>query len=179
MLDTFFCGDCGRLLCEAHRSLHTCERHDAEKQRKASMTYEQVQQEVREKELQKEQAAAEAEAERQTIAEQKATTYLMMKERRKTLASKSTHIANFIQQMSLRDGVVGSVQAELLEAYTSASRINLRLWNEYETPSERGALANDEWQRLCALYTRACEVRFTATPTADVTRISGYTVDER
>ena len=32
-----------------------------------------------------------------------------------------------------------------------------RLWNEHETPSQSG-LAEDEWQRLCTIYDRACEV---------------------
>jgi heterodisulfide reductase subunit A-like polyferredoxin len=28
MVDTFWCEHCGRLLCDKHRSLHTCERRD-------------------------------------------------------------------------------------------------------------------------------------------------------
>jgi hypothetical protein len=68
MIDTFYCGGpkgCGRLLCDKHRNQHTCERVDAIAAKKRAMTAEQIQAEVREKELLRTQQEAEAEAEKQ------------------------------------------------------------------------------------------------------------------
>ena len=59
MLNTFWCKECGRLLCENHRQQHTCERVDAEKARKQAMTHEQIAEEVAKAEMQKELADAE------------------------------------------------------------------------------------------------------------------------
>ena len=155
MLNTFWCKECGRLLCENHRQQHTCERVDAEKARKQAMTHEQVAEEVARAEMQKEIADAEAAALKRQQSEEASARYFEMKARRKILAGKSTHVANFVQNLSLQAD--GPNQQELLELYTAASRINLRLWNEHETPSQSG-LAEDEWQRLCTIYDRACEV---------------------
>ena len=150
MLDTFWCKDCGRLLCEAHRSQHTCERVDAEKARKQAMTYADIQREVTEAEQRREAEEAAAEALKRQQSEEAAQRYHVMKSRRKVIAGKSTNVANFVQQQSLRDG---PHQNELLELYQKANRINLRLWNEYESPSQKG-LAEDEWRELCAVYER-------------------------
>ena len=34
--DTFWCSDCGRVLCDSHRYQHTCERLDAMKEKNVS-----------------------------------------------------------------------------------------------------------------------------------------------
>lgn len=71
MIDTFYCGGasgCGRLLCGKHRNQHTCERVDAVAAKRRAMTAEQIQVEVREKELLRAQREADAEAEKQAIA---------------------------------------------------------------------------------------------------------------
>ena len=34
-IGSFWCKECGRLLCEAHRNQHTCEKEDAEERRTA------------------------------------------------------------------------------------------------------------------------------------------------
>jgi predicted deacylase len=68
-IDSFWCADCGRMLCSKHRShqLHTCEQHNAELQSKRTLSKEQIA-----AELARSKAAAEAEAERQRIESVKA-----------------------------------------------------------------------------------------------------------
>merc|ERR1719330_2157656 len=41
MLDSFWCHECGRVLCEKCRYQHTCENLDRQKERNAKLTHEQ------------------------------------------------------------------------------------------------------------------------------------------
>merc|ERR1719367_1781744 len=42
MLHSFWCPECGRVLCETHRHQHTCERLDQQKERNGHLTHEQL-----------------------------------------------------------------------------------------------------------------------------------------
>jgi len=42
MIDSFWCSACGRLLCDKHRSLHTCEKQDFLNAKQRSKTAEQI-----------------------------------------------------------------------------------------------------------------------------------------
>jgi cell division protein FtsB len=156
MLDTFWCDKCGRITCEKHRSQHTCERQDFLAAKRRAMTVEQVAAEVAEKEHRRQQAEAEAEALKAAANRAISEGFLERKARRKLIASKSTHVANFLQRASI-EAAPGRGKQELLELYTKASRANLALWNEVETPTVPGLL-DHVWAEVAAAYGRGSEV---------------------
>merc|ERR1719181_2466400 len=58
MSDQFWCRDCGRVLCDKHRYSHTCERVDAEKEKRKNITHEELRQQLVDAEARKEAAEA-------------------------------------------------------------------------------------------------------------------------
>jgi hypothetical protein len=157
MIDTFWCKDCERLLCEAHRLLHTCEKKMMEQERRKNISAEQIQREVLEMELSKKQFEAEEAFAKKQKADADSARYQTNKLRRKVIAGKSTHIANFIQRLCQDPERTMQAKAGLLELYPVANRINLQLWNEFESPTIQG-LAQEEWDRIAGLYDQACEL---------------------
>lgn len=157
MIDMFWCSKCGRLLCEKHRGHHTCEKYDAMMAARRAMTAEEVRKEVAEAEQKKLQAEAEAEAEKAARDAEIASKYFAIKEQRKTIASKASHIASFIQRASLQ-APAGSGRQELLESYSVANRISIELWNEVESPTVSYALREDVWDQIKDIYARAQEI---------------------
>lgn len=159
MLDTFWCKECGRLLCESHRSQHTCERHDAKMAKLTAMSPEQLRAQMEAEAKRKIEAEDSAKAAQRAAAVQAEERRQEVKGKRQLLAAKSSHVANFLQTAA-RDEQAGHskrVREELLELYTKANRINLRLWNEFEQPSVPG-LADEEWQELKEVYARGVQL---------------------
>lgn len=155
--DSFWCKDCGRVLCGTHRYQHTCERVDAEKEKRKHMTAEQIRDRM------------EADAARQAAAElakrefERAAAVLEerkrveRKEKRKLIASKARHVEQFVQRCAREDGRPQRVLAELLEMYPRVSRISLSLYNEFENPSSQ-EVGGQDWEDLKAHYARAREL---------------------
>ena len=73
--------------------------------------------------------------------EKRAAKYYALKSRRQTVASKSTHVASFVQRISVQTEA-GYVRDELLRLYESCNRCNLRLWNEVSRPEVRDRVFN-------------------------------------
>jgi hypothetical protein len=113
---------------------------------------------VKEKEQRKLQAEAEAEALKQSQAAEISQGYAERKARRKIVAGKSTHIANFLQRASISAAQGSRLQRDLLELYTKASRINLELWNEFESPTVKEGIKEDSWNEIVDLYQRGSEL---------------------
>lgn len=155
MLDAFWCKDCGRLLCEAHRDAHTCEKLEALKEARAAMAPEKIRAQLEEEKRQKaaaEEAAKAPQREATKAADER-------RQRRYMLAEKAWHVSNFMQTAA-RDEQAERTQditKELLDLYTKTSRISTLLWNEYEKPTLSG-LAEDEWSELKRLYARGVEI---------------------
>ncbi len=76
------------------------------------------------------QAAADAEAAKAVLDRAAADGFAERKAKRKLIASKTTHIANFLQRASIEAPSGTAKKTELLELYTRASRANIALWNE-------------------------------------------------
>lgn len=153
-ISTFWCKECGRLLCEQHRHAHTCEAADARAARRRAMTGEEIREAARREEASRLDAEAKAEAEKAVAREARAATFHLWKTRRKNAASKSTHVANFVQRIATQ-AEAGRTRDALLTMYTTCNRINLRLWNEVDTPSSRFDF--EAWAELKAVYARACD----------------------
>uniref|UniRef100_A0A7S2BG31 Uncharacterized protein n=1 Tax=Alexandrium andersonii TaxID=327968 RepID=A0A7S2BG31_9DINO len=161
MLDSFWCNECGRVLCEKCRYQHTCERLDQQKERNKHLTHEQLAAQLAEAEAQKQAIEDEkkAEARREAMAQEKER--LVRKERRQVLAHKAKVVEDFLQGIS-RDTDTNAARGarardELLELYTRAKRIALTLYNEFEHPSLPG-LADDDWESVKEIYARAREL---------------------
>lgn len=162
MIETFWCKSCGRLLCEKHRDSHTCEKFDAEKERLRKMTAEEVKQQMIDTEERKEAAAAAAKDEERAKAEEANRKVVEMQNRRKTLAGKAQQVERFLQGVS-RDvefpqRMGKKAHEEILELYTKTSRIALFLYNEIESPTVKGRIADEEWAELKEAYERAREL---------------------
>merc|ERR1719433_1815298 len=153
MLDTFWCGECGRLLCESHRHKHTCERHDARKQALAAMAPEKLRERLEEEKRQK--AAAEEAAK----APQKAAAAAADERRRRryTIAEKTQLVANFLQLAAREEGRSDEEMQQLLGFHSRASRIQTLLWNEFESPTLPG-IAETDWEELKQIYRSAIEL---------------------
>mmetsp|Transcript_6796 Transcript_6796/g.15588 ORF Transcript_6796/g.15588 Transcript_6796/m.15588 type:complete len:191 (+) Transcript_6796:433-1005(+) len=102
------------------------------------------------------QAAAEEAAEKEAKLRAASEGYTERKARRKIIAGKSTHIANFLQRAALQTQDQRA-KAELLELYQKANRVNLELWNEFETPTVPGT-KDDSWAEAVAAYRRGSEI---------------------
>ena len=128
MLDTLWCKDCQKVLCENHRHLHKCEKLDIERLKRHSVSREQILKEAEDREKFKLQAQEKAQAEHL----EQAKRYHIMKSKRKQLAGKAAQVANFIQRLGLQDG---PNQSALLEMYPRANRISIFLLNESIHPT--------------------------------------------
>jgi hypothetical protein len=117
----------------------------------------QIAAEVAETEQRRLQAAAEADSFKAAAARVAAEGFAERKARRKLVASKSTHIANFLQRASL-EAAQPAAKAELLELYTRASRANLELWNELESPTVLSGIHEAAWAEAMATYARGQEL---------------------
>lgn len=161
MIPSFWCQDCGRVLCGTHRHQHKCERVDAEKAARKNMTAEEMRRRMEEEANRKIAAEEAAKDEERAAAEIAERGRLERKGRRKLIAGKAQHVSGFLQQVSRDpDGarVRGqAAQNELLELYQKASRIALTLYNEFEEPTLPG-LAEDDWADLKEIYARAREL---------------------
>merc|ERR550532_833172 len=69
MLDSCWCHECGRLLCEKHRYQHTCERLDQQKERNKHLTKEQLAAQLAEAEARKKEAEEQQKLEQRVAAE--------------------------------------------------------------------------------------------------------------
>lgn len=161
MLDSFWCHECGRVLCDKCRYQHTCENLDRQKERNAKLTHEQLAQQMLEVEVAKEQKQAEEQAELRQAAEAVEQERMVRKDRRKILAMKAKSVEDFIQGIT-RDtdanAARGRAQAEeLLLLYTSARRLALTLYNDFEHPSSK-ELLEEEWEEVKVVYERAKEL---------------------
>eukprot|EP00929_Paragymnodinium_shiwhaense_P038564 TRINITY_DN20361_c0_g1_i1.p1 TRINITY_DN20361_c0_g1~~TRINITY_DN20361_c0_g1_i1.p1 ORF type:complete len:260 (+),score=55.10 TRINITY_DN20361_c0_g1_i1:76-855(+) len=163
MHETFWCPECGRILCEKHRANHTCERLDQQKERNANMTPEQIA--ARMAEAEKLQTAKEEEEKlaRRVIAQKEEAERSARKAKRKIIAGKAKIVEDFIQQMSRRQadnastGRATAVRDQLFELYPKSKRLSLTLYNEYEEPTKPG-LAEEEWEEVKTIYLRAREL---------------------
>mmetsp|Transcript_59613 Transcript_59613/g.156739 ORF Transcript_59613/g.156739 Transcript_59613/m.156739 type:complete len:256 (-) Transcript_59613:43-810(-) len=161
MLESFWCPECGRVLCEPHRYQHTCERLDQQKERNKHLTHEQIAANMAEAEALKEASEAEKRSEARRVAEALEQQRLVRKGKRQLIAKKAKHVEDFLQGIS-RDTDANAARGtrardEVLELYTRAQRIALTLYNEYEHPS-LPELADDDWESLKEIYVRAREL---------------------
>jgi len=154
-IGAFWCSKCGRLLCDAHRNQHTCEREDAEFARKRNQNVEDVRADLIKEAAAKEAADEVAAALKRAADEKKAALFHMWKDRRKHAAGVSTTVANMAQRWAVQAESGTRAQDELLELYTSCNRINLRLWNEVTQPTLPGAIDDEAYAALVANYDRA------------------------
>ena len=163
-LDSFWCADCGRLLCSKHRSrqLHTCEAHNAGLAAKRVISQEQIA-----AELATLKANAEAEAERQRVEgikaglrkKEEAAVYFEMKRRREFVASKANTIASFIQGQARKFVTEGHRNREELgELWQLSTRHAVVLSNECHTPMTPGELNTEAWEECFGVYNRAVEL---------------------
>merc|ERR1719387_3101216 len=84
-----------------------------------------------------------------------------MKDKRKLLAGKAKVVENFLQHAALDNDANAARGArardQLLELYSKARVVSLRLYNEYESPSMPG-LAEEDWEVVKASYTAGVEL---------------------
>jgi hypothetical protein len=164
-IDSFWCADCGRMLCSKHRShqLHTCEKHNAQLASKRTLTKEQIA-----AELAQAKATAGAEAERQRIEEDKAKlrrkqediVYFEMKRRREVVAGKANSVASFVQGLARKSVTEGDRNREELgELWQRSMRLATILANECHTPTVPGELNAAAWEEcFVEVYSRAVEL---------------------
>jgi hypothetical protein len=161
MQDSFWCNECGRVLCEACRYQHTCERLDLQKEKNMHITKEQLASQMAEAEAKKTAAEEEKRNEARRRAVEEEEKKIERKGRREVLAKKSKAVADFVQGAS-RDTDANErrgprARDELLELYTRANRISLTLYNEWQHPSLPG-LADEDWEAVKEVYARAREI---------------------
>eukprot|EP00933_Yihiella_yeosuensis_P015445 TRINITY_DN13471_c0_g6_i1.p1 TRINITY_DN13471_c0_g6~~TRINITY_DN13471_c0_g6_i1.p1 ORF type:complete len:254 (-),score=64.22 TRINITY_DN13471_c0_g6_i1:82-798(-) len=157
MVGSFWCEECGRLLCESHRSQHTCERFDAKKEKNFGMTHEQIKEELEEKARRQLEAEEAEKAAKKEVALAAENRRLEMKGRRKVIAGKAKAVEDCLQQIAREDTRPKQVLNEIFELYTRAKRIALHLYNEIDSPSVQG-LDEDDWTALKDIYARAREL---------------------
>eukprot|EP00403_Amphidinium_massartii_P047785 CAMPEP_0178459782 /NCGR_PEP_ID=MMETSP0689_2-20121128/48327_1 /TAXON_ID=160604 /ORGANISM="Amphidinium massartii, Strain CS-259" /LENGTH=258 /DNA_ID=CAMNT_0020086309 /DNA_START=76 /DNA_END=852 /DNA_ORIENTATION=- len=157
MLESFWCPECGRVLCEAHRDQHTCERLDQQKERNKHLTHEQLASQLAEAEARKESLEEEKRLAAAVIAEAAEKERLQRKGKREILAKKARAVEGLLQAV-LRDTDMmqrrpASARTELEEMYGKAKRISLTLFNEFQHPTLPG-LADEDWEEIKAIYQR-------------------------
>eukprot|EP00927_Polykrikos_kofoidii_P034608 TRINITY_DN29331_c0_g2_i1.p1 TRINITY_DN29331_c0_g2~~TRINITY_DN29331_c0_g2_i1.p1 ORF type:complete len:285 (-),score=73.65 TRINITY_DN29331_c0_g2_i1:273-1058(-) len=163
MIETFWCPECGRLLCEKHRHQHTCELLDQQKERNKRMTKEQIAAEIAEAEARREAEEEKQKAAKRIVAEADDAQRRQRKEKRKIMASKAKTVDDFVQAMSRRfadtasGGRSTAVRDELFELYGQAKRLSLTLYNEYEDPTIPG-LPEEDYEAVKTIYRRATEI---------------------
>lgn len=161
MLESFWCPECGRVLCEKHRYQHTCEKLDQQKARNKNLTHEQLAAQLAEAEALKQAAEDAKKAEARREAEALEQQRLVRKDRRAMLARKAKCVEDFLQGF-LRDTDANAargprVRDELFDMYGRSKRLSLTLYNEYEHPSGPD-LAEDDWREVKTIYERAKEL---------------------
>lgn len=161
MLDSCWCNECGRVLCEKHRHQHTCERLDQQKERNKHLTGEQLAAQIAEAELIKAAQEEKVQAEKRRAAEAVEAERLERKEKRKLLASKARTVESFLQTVCRQTDMIEArgrrVKDELFEMYTRVTRLSLGIYNEYEHPSSKD-LPESEWQDVKDIYLRTSEL---------------------
>jgi len=161
MLDSFWCNECGRVLCESHRHQHTCERLDHQKERNKHLTGMQVLSQYEQADRMKIQAAEEKAAAERAAAEARERERLIRKDKRELLAKKAKYVEDFLQGFTRDTEATAArgnqVREELLHLYVRARRLALTLFNEYEHPSSN-QLAEEEWMEVKEVYERAREL---------------------
>jgi len=161
MLDSYWCNECGRILCEQHRHQHTCERLDQMKERNAKITHEQLAQQILEAEVEKERKEEEKNAEIRKEAEAIEQERLIRKDRRKVMAMKARNVEGFLQSITrdvvAQDARPRAAREELLELYPRAKRLALTIYNEFEHPTSQD-LPDDEWKEVKEIYKRTTEL---------------------
>lgn len=161
MCDSFWCNECGRILCESCRYQHTCERLDQQKERNAKITHEVLAQQLFEAEAYKEMREEEQRAEGRKEKDAYEQERMVRKERRKTMAMKAKNVEDFLQgitrDLEAQEARSRLVREELLNFYPSAKRLALTLYNDFEHPASQGLL-DEEWEEVKTIYTRASEI---------------------
>lgn len=158
MIDTFWCRDCGRVLCDTHRYQHTCERLDALKEKNAKITKEALLEQLRADEERMEAAEAAARAEQRRAAEQLEQEKSQRKAKRKILATKAKQVESFIQQRSRdADGLRPATHNQLLELYPRARGLALALYNQFEHP-DNTEVGGKDWEDVKEIYSQAREL---------------------
>jgi len=161
MLDSCWCNECGRMLCDKHRHQHTCERLDQQKERNKHLTKEQLAAQMAEAEAIKAAQEEAVQAEKRQAAEAVEAERLERKEKRKLLAFKARTVESFLQSVCRRTDMIEArgtrVRDELFEMYTRVTRLSLGLYNEYEHPSSKD-LPESEWQDVKEIYLRSSEL---------------------
>mmetsp|Transcript_19586 Transcript_19586/g.29304 ORF Transcript_19586/g.29304 Transcript_19586/m.29304 type:complete len:261 (-) Transcript_19586:89-871(-) len=161
MIDSFWCRDCGRVLCESHRHQHTCELIDQQKERNKNITHEQLAAQIAEVEARKEAKEEEERLEARRIAEEEEQQRLVRKGRRELLAKKAKTVEDFLQSI-LRDpdgpsGRPGATRDELFEMHPRAQGLALRLYSEFLHPGSK-ELPEEDWASVKEIYKRAQEL---------------------
>jgi len=158
MMDTFWCRDCGRVLCDTHRYQHTCEKIDALKEKNAKITKEALLQQLRADEERKEATEAAAADEKRRAAEHLEQAKSQRKAKRKILAMKAKQVESFIQQRSRdSDGLRPGAHSQLLELYPRARGKALALYNQFEHP-ESQEVGGKDWEDVKEIYAQAREL---------------------
>ncbi|CAK9007930.1 unnamed protein product [Durusdinium trenchii] len=156
--DTFWCRDCGRVLCDTHRYQHTCERLDALKAKNDSWSMQALLEQLREDEARKDALEAQVKAEQQRAAEKLEEEKSHRKNQRKLLASKAKQVESFIQQRSRdKDGLRPAAHAKLLELYPRVKRLSLALYNQFEHPDST-QVGGPDWEEVKEIYAEAREI---------------------
>uniref|UniRef100_A0A6S8C2M1 AN1-type domain-containing protein n=1 Tax=Aureoumbra lagunensis TaxID=44058 RepID=A0A6S8C2M1_9STRA len=154
-IGTFWCKDCGRLLCEKHRADHDCEVLKIALERSQKLTASEILEQVKRKEEEKIAAEEQLQKLKQAEKEAKAAHYQMWKHRRQIAAGKSTHVTNFVQRLSVQANE-GQTRDQLLDLYTSCNRLNLRLWNEVTSPTSQ--FDYESYEKLIDNYTQIKQI---------------------
>mmetsp|Transcript_40476 Transcript_40476/g.116342 ORF Transcript_40476/g.116342 Transcript_40476/m.116342 type:complete len:266 (+) Transcript_40476:124-921(+) len=164
MLDSFWCNECGRVLCESHRYQHTCERLDEQKERNKNISREALAAQMAEAERLKEAAEEEKRATARAAAALAEKERLIRKGKREVIAKKARVVEDFLMQFTRPAAVDGTTQVhgarvrdELFELYSRAKRIALTLYNEFEHPTSP-ELPEQDWEDVKDIYERAKEL---------------------
>merc|ERR1719199_1902388 len=158
MSDQYWCRDCGRVLCDKHRFDHTCERVDAEKEKRKNMSPEALRQQMLDSEARNEAAELAKKDQERAAMEIIEREKSNRKAKRKILWTKAKHVENFIQQCARDKGNWPQrVHDELLELYPRASRISLALYNEFEHPSSQD-VGGEDWEEMKRIHDRSREI---------------------
>ena len=148
MISSFWCRDCGRLLCEAHRNQHVCERVDAKRAAERRLTIDEIRERAKKEDDDRKAAEALEKQKKRAATEARAAKIQFWKDRRIVMANKSSHVANFVQRLALQGGA-----DELLQLYTTCNRLNLHLQNEINQPTST-LLDIESWAKLREAYDR-------------------------
>jgi len=161
LADSYWCNECGRILCESHRYQHKCERLDQQKERNKHLTHDQMAARIAQEEALRQARDEETKAAARQEAEAHEEQRQLRRGRRELIAKKAKQLEDFLQGIC-RDTDTNArrgpqARDELLDMWTRAKRIALTLYNEFEHPTLPG-LAEDDWRDATELYQRAQEL---------------------